>query len=77
MRLTEQVKGGNDDLRQDAVMQQVFSQVDHLFKRNRETRKRNLKIRTYKVVPLATNAGVLEWVQNTVPLQGIFPVTCV
>lgn len=51
-------------------MQQVFAQVDELFRRNRATAKRNLKIRTYKVLPLATNAGVLEWVLETMPLQG-------
>ncbi|CCG81639.1 putative Phosphatidylinositol 3-and 4-kinase [Taphrina deformans PYCC 5710] len=67
----ELVKGGNDDLRQDVVMQQVFVQVDELFKRNRETSKRKLKIRTYKVLPLATNAGVLEWVLDTKPLQDV------
>lgn len=52
-------------------MQQVFVQVDELFKRNRDTVKRKLKIRTYKVLPLATNAGVLEWVLDTKPLQGM------
>lgn len=51
-------------------MQQVFGQVDELFRRNRTTSQRSLKIRTYKVLPLATNAGVLEWVQKTRPLQG-------
>lgn len=64
------MKGGNDDLRQDVVMQQVFSQVDYLFRRNQSTATRKLKIRTYKVIPLATNAGVLQWVLETVPLQG-------
>lgn len=40
---------GKDDLRQDAVMQQVFGMVNILLQKNVETRKRNLKIRTYKV----------------------------
>jgi hypothetical protein len=40
---------GKDDLRQDAVMQQVFEMVNTLLQKNVETRKRNLKIRTYKV----------------------------
>lgn len=57
-------------MRQDVVMQQVFVQVDELFKRNRETARRQLKIRTYKVLPLTTNAGVLEWVLETKPMQG-------
>jgi ataxia telangiectasia mutated family protein len=43
---------GKDDLRQDAVMQQVFGMVNTLLQKNVETRKRNLKIRTYKVMTL-------------------------
>ena len=60
---------GNDDLRQDAVMEQVFGMVNDLLKQNTETRKRNLSIRTYKVIPLSPNAGLLEWVDNTLPLR--------
>lgn len=41
---------GKDDLRQDAVMQQVFGMVNQLLKENKETKKRELRIRTYKVV---------------------------
>lgn len=40
---------GDDDLRQDAVMQQMFALVGTLLKEERETRKRCLGIRTYKV----------------------------
>lgn len=40
---------GQDDLRQDAVMQQVFSMCSMLLQRNADTRKRKLNIRRYKV----------------------------
>lgn len=40
---------GRDDLRQDAVMQQVFQMCNTLLQRNTETRKRKLTICTYKV----------------------------
>ena len=40
---------GKDDLRQDAVMQQVFDMVNNLLQKNSETRKRQLQIRKYKV----------------------------
>lgn len=66
---TPQVKGGNDDLRQDAIMEQVFEQVSELLKANRTTRQRNLAIRTYKVLPLSSAAGVIEFVADTVPLH--------
>ncbi|KAI0046219.1 hypothetical protein FA95DRAFT_1520516 [Auriscalpium vulgare] len=60
---------GDDDLRQDAVMEQVFDLVNVVLRRDRETRRRNLRIRGYKVVPLAAQAGVLEFVGNTAPLS--------
>ncbi len=62
------MKGGNDDLRQDAIMEQVFQQVDRFFLGNKLSRSRNLKIRTYKVIPLGPNAGVIEFVQNSIAL---------
>ena len=40
---------GKDDLRQDAVMQQVFVLVNRLLKKEPETSKRRLCVRTYKV----------------------------
>lgn len=63
------MKGGNDDLRQDAIMEQVFEQVSELLKSNRSTRQRNLSIRTYRVLPLSNIAGVIEFVPDTIPLH--------
>ncbi|KAF8634560.1 hypothetical protein AX17_004150 [Amanita inopinata Kibby_2008] len=60
---------GNDDLRQDAVMEQVFDLVNYVLHRDRETRKRDLKIRGYKVIPLSSQAGLLEFVVNTSPIR--------
>ncbi|KAL7754420.1 Serine/threonine-protein kinase tel1 [Sorochytrium milnesiophthora] len=67
---TQLVKG-NDDLRQDATLMQVFNVVDTVLKRHANTRKRSLNIRTYKVIPLAPKAGLLEWVGNTLPIGTI------
>jgi ataxia telangiectasia mutated family protein len=64
-----QVKGGSDDLRQDAIMEQVFEQVSVLLQKGRITRQRNLKIRTYKVIPLSASSGIIEFVPNTIPLH--------
>lgn len=65
-----QYKGeGDDDLRQDAVMEQVFDLVNIVLRRDRETKKRKLSVRGYKVIPLAAQAGVLEFVENTTPLM--------
>ncbi|KAG8714375.1 Serine/threonine-protein kinase tel1 [Ceratobasidium sp. 395] len=61
---------GEDDLRQDAVMEQVFELVNILLQRDRASKRRNLSVRTYKVIPLAAQAGMLEFVTNTMPLGG-------
>ncbi|XP_075107784.1 serine/threonine-protein kinase ATM isoform X4 [Nicotiana tabacum] len=61
-------KSGNDDLRQDAVMEQFFGLVNTFLQNRRDTWKRRLRIRTYKVVPFTPSAGVLEWVNGTLPL---------
>ncbi|KAK1971853.1 phosphatidylinositol 3 [Colletotrichum sublineola] len=63
------VKGGNDDLRQDAIMEQVFAEVSSLLKLHRSTQQRNLGIRTYKVLPLTSASGLIEFVPNTIPLH--------
>lgn len=61
-------KSGNDDLRQDAVMEQFFALVNTFLQNHWDTWKRRLRIRTYKVVPFTPSAGVLEWVDGTIPL---------
>lgn len=66
-----QLVKGKDDLRQDAVMQQVFTVMNTLLRTCKETKKRNLRIRTYKVVPLTQRSGVLEWCDNTVPITAV------
>ncbi|OJK01690.1 hypothetical protein ASPACDRAFT_1898851 [Aspergillus aculeatus ATCC 16872] len=68
-RYKQLFKGGNDDLRQDAIMEQVFEQVSSLLKDHQATRQRNLGIRTYKVLPLTSNAGIIEFVPHTIPLH--------
>lgn len=48
-----QLLKSKDDLRQDAVMQQVFSIMNGIFRENKETKRHDLNIRTYKVLPLS------------------------
>ncbi|XP_017973415.1 PREDICTED: serine/threonine-protein kinase ATM isoform X2 [Theobroma cacao] len=67
-RYKQLAKSGNDDLRQDAVMEQFFGLVNTFLQNHRDTWKRRLVIRTYKVVPFTPSAGVIEWVDGTLPL---------
>jgi len=50
-------------------MEQVFEQVSELLQKSRTTRQRNLSIRTYKVIPLSTTSGIIEFVLHTKPLH--------
>lgn len=56
-------------MRQDAVMEQVFELVNTLLGKDRQTRKRELRVNTYKVLPLAPQAGIIEFVPFTMPLK--------
>ena len=58
----KQLVKGDDDIRQDAVVQLVFGLVNRLL-----WDKKDLRITTYSVVPLSPMSGVLEWVLNTEP----------
>ena len=58
-------KSGNDDLRQDAIMEQVFDEVSKMLRNHKPTRQRNLHVRTYKVIPLSPRSGIIEFVANS------------
>ncbi|EME87131.1 protein kinase ATM/Tel1 [Pseudocercospora fijiensis CIRAD86] len=62
-------KSGKDDLRQDAIMEQVFEEVSNMLRNHKATRQRDLKVRTYKVITLAKTSGVIEFVPNSIPLN--------
>lgn len=66
-----QLVKGKDDLRQDAVMQQVFTILNTLLAKNKQTSK--LHICTYKVTPLSQRSGIIEWCENTEPLGVYLP----
>uniref|UniRef100_H2YNF6 non-specific serine/threonine protein kinase n=1 Tax=Ciona savignyi TaxID=51511 RepID=H2YNF6_CIOSA len=62
---------GRDDLRQDAVMQQVFQLVNVLLAKDPNTK--SLSIQTYKVVPLSQKSGLVQWCDGTIPI-GVYLV---
>ncbi|XP_008559414.1 serine-protein kinase ATM [Microplitis demolitor] len=71
----KQLVKGKDDLRQDAVMQQVFTVMNMLLKTSKEAKRRKLNVRTYKIIPLSQRSGVLEWCDNTQPIMAILSGT--
>ena len=54
---TLQVKSGNDDLRQDAVMQQFFELINRVLAGSASSASRKLRIATYKVWHQAAAPG--------------------
>ncbi|KAI8352478.1 hypothetical protein EDC96DRAFT_546617 [Choanephora cucurbitarum] len=62
------VKGG-EDLRLDERIEQLFTIMNDMIKNNAFCSKQNIKIHTYKVIPMASNLGIIEWVNDTIPLQ--------
>ncbi|CAI5717392.1 unnamed protein product [Peronospora farinosa] len=53
------------DLRKDARMMEFNSMINKLLQKDREGRKRKLRLRTYAVVCLNEESGLMEWVRHT------------
>lgn len=53
-----------DDLRKDFRLMEFNSVVKQYLHQNSEARQRRLNIRTYAVLPLNEECGILEWVPN-------------
>lgn len=60
-----------DDLRKDARLMEFDAMINNLLQSNSESRKRNLYIRTYSVITLNEECGLIEWVPNTTGLRHI------
>jgi serine/threonine-protein kinase ATR len=53
------------DLRKDARMMEFNVLINKLLQKDREGRKRKLRLRTYAVVCLNEESGLMEWVEHT------------
>jgi phosphatidylinositol kinase/protein kinase (PI-3 family) len=56
---------GNEDLRGDERIMQLFKLINTLLNHQREAFSRNLHLLPYEVIPLSPSAGLLSWVANT------------
>merc|ERR550534_3478618 len=64
-----------DDLRRDCRLLDFNNLLNKLFMKDPESRKRNLHIRTYTVIPLNETNGIIEWVNNLQPFRIILTKT--
>ncbi|KIV90128.1 hypothetical protein PV10_07469 [Exophiala mesophila] len=53
-----------DDLRKDQRLMEFNTMINRFLKRDVEAAKRRLYIRTYAVIPLNEECGLIEWVDN-------------
>ncbi|RLN13077.1 serine/threonine-protein kinase ATR [Panicum miliaceum] len=60
-----------DDLRKDSRMMEFNAMINRLLSKVPESRRRKLYIRTFAVVPLTEDCGMVEWVPNTRSLRHI------
>lgn len=59
-----------DDLRKDAKLMEVTNMLDGRLGLNYELRRRQLGVRTFAVVPMSEQSGVIEWVQGHITMKG-------
>ncbi|XP_071445533.1 DNA-dependent protein kinase catalytic subunit-like [Hetaerina americana] len=60
-----------EDLRLDQRIEQLFGIMNKILAVNTVAKERKLGISTYQVIPLTSNLGVIEWVDNTIPLYNM------
>ncbi|KAN0060681.1 hypothetical protein ACQY0O_007339 [Thecaphora frezii] len=60
-----------DDLRKDARLMEFDSMINKLLQSNAESRRRKLYVRTYAVLILNEEHGLIEWVPHTVGLRHV------
>lgn len=65
-----------DDLRKDFRLMEFNSVVKQYLHQNSEARQRHLNIRTYAVLPLNEECGILEWVPNLQAFRHIVNGEC-
>ncbi|KZV98444.1 phosphatidylinositol 3-kinase [Exidia glandulosa HHB12029] len=56
---------GHEDLRQDERVMQFFGLVNTLLANDADSVKRHLHVQRFPVIPIAPNAGIMGWVQET------------
>eukprot|EP00762_Andalucia_godoyi_P004400 ANDGO_08208.mRNA.1 Serine/threonine-protein kinase ATR len=61
-----------DDLRKDSRLLEFSSVLNRLFLKEPDTNRRRLRIRTFSVVPLSDDCGLVEWVPGTVGLRSVY-----
>ena len=62
---------GVEDLRTDQRVEQMFTIMNDIFSEDANCLQRELRINTFQVIPMTKSLGVLEWVDNTMPIKSV------
>ncbi|KAK6905037.1 hypothetical protein I203_105856 [Kwoniella mangroviensis CBS 8507] len=65
---------GNEDLRGDERIMQLFNLINTMLNHNSDAFSRNLHLLPYEVIPLSPSAGLVSWVSNTQQLQSMIQI---
>lgn len=60
-----------DDLRKDFRLMEYCSVLNDYFGKDAQARKRKLRLRTFMVLPLKEDCGILEWVDGLASLRSL------
>eukprot|EP01132_Coremiostelium_polycephalum_P002833 gene2833-3519_t len=62
---------GNEDLRQDERVMQLFGLINTALAADHETARSHLSIRRFSVIPLSPNSGLIGWVPHSDTLHSL------
>lgn len=60
---------GVEDLRLDQRLQQMFKVMNDGFIKDFGLRNKDLRLKTFEIIPMSKSLGLLEWLENTSPLK--------
>lgn len=64
------VKGG-EDMRLDQRIEQLFRVMNEILEADPKCASRELRLRTYSIVPATPSLGLVEWVDDTSPMKEV------
>ncbi|PAV60844.1 hypothetical protein WR25_02264 [Diploscapter pachys] len=60
-----------DELRKDARFMQVNRMMNSLMRQNADSRRRQLTVKTFTVIPLQNDGGLVEWLNDLMPYRRV------
>ncbi|KAK7790685.1 hypothetical protein R5R35_009591 [Gryllus longicercus] len=63
-----------EDLRQDQRIQQLFNVMNTIFSKDPSCLTRQINIATYQVIPLTSQLGIIQWIDDTKTLKNVLEI---